>query len=411
MKLFRLRLFRYLKKGVFFLFLIPVVYFGIQVYIAFQNNYITQIAVEHELSESITTTGLAVRDELLIAGNTTNILRYIPQEGERVSTGSEIAYVFSDINTAQDNVRLSREIQMLETLEDSSTTQENLVSDISNISKQQISAYYSLLDVLNSGTLSNIHEPKNDLLLNYNRMQLAMDVAYNPSAALSQSSATVEMLQLQTQPDSIITSDDVGYFVRDTDGGETVFSKETAAQWNIDELTTAIDTAQNLTPAQGNIGKLILDYRWDYYCILPEIDSSRLNVGADYEIVFDDIAGEPIPVELVRMDDPDENGQTLLQFSCETLTPEVANIRQSDAQIIIRNFSGIRVSRDALRIVDGEKGVYVQFGNLIQFKNIAPMFENEEYMLLPFNSDEENEVELYDLIVIEGRNLYDGKFL
>ncbi len=411
MKLFRLRLFRYLKKGVFFLFLIPVVYFGIQVYLAFQNNYITQIAVEHDLSESISTTGIAIRDEVLIPGDSGDILRYIPVEGERVSKDSEIAYVFTDIETAQNNTRLEREEDYLNVLEDSSSIQENLISDISNISKQQLSSYYALLDVLNTGELSAIHEPKNDILLNYNRMQLAMDVPYNPAAALSQARSTVELLQQQTQPSSIITSPDIGYFVRDIDGGELLYDKETAEQWGISDFTSAIQDTQNLTPSQSYIGKIILDYKWDYYCTLPEIDSGRLTVGADYEIIFNDVGGEPIPVELVKITDPDENGQTLLQFSCETLTPEVATIRQSDAEIVTRNYTGIRVSRDALRIVDGEKGVYVQFGNLIQFKNVAPLFENDEYMLLPFNSDEENEVELYDLIVVEGRDLYDGKFL
>ncbi len=411
MRLFKIRLFKYLRKGILFLFIIPVIYLAIQVYFAFQNNYITQIAVEHQLNESISTIGIAVRDELLVESNTQGVLRYIPDEGERISKDSEIAYVYSNLDTAQDNVRLDREREELQVLQDSVINADNITGDISNIAKQQLDAYYELLDVVNSEEFSEIHDPKNELLLNYNKMQLAMDVPCDVTSALAAVESSVNLLSIQTTPNTIITSPEVGYFFRNTDGGELLYNSEIAQQWTSSELEQEIEFAKNMSIREDLIGKIVLDYRWEYYCIVSEVDSGRLRVGGNYEINFADSGSQAIPVELVRMDEPDENGNVLLQFSCETLTSDVSTLRVANAEIIIRNYNGITVSRDALRIIDGEKGVFVQFGNLIQFKKIAPLFENDEYMILPFENDEENEVKLYDVVVVEGRNLYDGKFL
>ncbi len=411
MKLFRIRLFKYLKRGLLLLFLIPLTYLGFQVYFALQSGYITQVAVEHELSESIPTVGIAVRDELVISESASGYLHYLPVEGERITKDSVIAYEFSSIDTAEDNVRLLRLREELEMMESSVDIPENVINDIANISKQQNEAYYSMLNIMYEGNYSDIHSPRNSLVENFNRLQLAMEIPVNVNNEITNLKSTIDSLQATTIPIDTITSPDVGYFIRNLDGGESIYTQEIAQGWNSMSLTSAIETASNLSVTQQLVGKLILDYRWDYYCLLPELESSTLREGQNYEISFSDAGGEVIPVELERIDDPDENGMTLLQFSCKTLTPEVASMRYSSAQIIIKNFEGIRVSREALRIVDGEKGVYVQFGNLIQFKKIVPIFENDEYMLLPFDSDAENQVKLYDVIVVEGRDLYDGKLL
>ncbi len=288
---------------------------------------------------------------------------------------------------------------------------ENVINDIANLSRQQNESYYSLLNVSYSGQLENIHTPVNTLIESFNKLQLAMEIECDISDEVARLESTISSLQRSTIPINTITSPEVGYFVRNLDGGEELFDPAISQSWDSVAFTEAVHLAENLTVDQQVTGKIILDYRWDFYCQLPELDSSILKVGEKYDITFSEAVGQVFPAELERIDPPDENGMTLLQFSCNTLTPEVAQIRHTSAQIIIRNYQGIRVSREALHIVDGEKGVYVQFGNLIQFKKIVPIFENEEYMLLPFDSDEENQVKLFDVIIVEGRDLYDGKFL
>ena len=56
-------------------------------------------------------------------------------------------------------------------------------------------------------------------------------------------------------------------------------------------------------------------------------------------------------------------------------------------------------------------GVYVNFSNIAQFKKINPIFEDSNYVVVPSTTSDDNQVKLYDSIIVKGRNLYDGKYL
>ncbi|MDD6717717.1 MAG: HlyD family efflux transporter periplasmic adaptor subunit, partial [bacterium] len=67
----------------------------------------------------------------------------------------------------------------------------------------------------------------------------------------------------------------------------------------------------------------------------------------------------------------------------------------------------------ALHIKDGAKGVYVKYGDLQRFRRITILYEDENYILVPKDGalGTENEVRLYDEVIVEGTNLQDGKLL
>ena len=73
----------------------------------------------------------------------------------------------------------------------------------------------------------------------------------------------------------------------------------------------------------------------------------------------------------------------------------------------------MRINAKALHIVDGEKGVYVKYGNLARWRRITVLYQNEEYILVPEGGKvgTENEVRLFDEVIVEGSDLRDGKML
>ena len=86
---------------------------------------------------------------------------------------------------------------------------------------------------------------------------------------------------------------------------------------------------------------------------------------------------------------------------------------QETAQIDLKTYEGIRIDKEALHIVDGQRGVYVKYGNLQRFLKITTLYENDSYILIPENGKigTDNEVRLYDEIIVQGTNLQDGKLL
>ena len=99
--------------------------------------------------------------------------------------------------------------------------------------------------------------------------------------------------------------------------------------------------------------------------------------------------------------------------SCQTVNAEILSFGVETAQIDLKTYEGIRIDKAALHIVDGQRGVYVKYGNLQRFLKIETLYEDENYILIPDNGKlgTDNEVRLYDEIIVQGTNLEDGKLL
>ena len=89
---------------------------------------------------------------------------------------------------------------------------------------------------------------------------------------------------------------------------------------------------------------------------------------------------------------------------------DVANLRIENIEIITDEYTGIRINNNAIREVDGEKGVYVQRGNIISFKKINILHSTEDYSVIE-KVDDSSYVRQYDTIITEGVDLYDGKVI
>ena len=114
--------------------------------------------------------------------------------------------------------------------------------------------------------------------------------------------------------------------------------------------------------------------------------------------------------ELTRDEDA---GLAKLVVSCQTVNAEILSFGVETAQIDLKTYEGIRIDKAALHIVDGQRGVYVKYGNLQRFLKIETLYEDENYILIPDNGKlgTDNEVRLYDEIIVQGTNLQDGKLL
>ena len=101
----------------------------------------------------------------------------------------------------------------------------------------------------------------------------------------------------------------------------------------------------------------------------------------------------------------------LVILKASTIGKDSVSARVVESEILFSQYRGIKIPKSAIRIVNGEMGVYVKFSKLVQFKKIKPIYQDENYVVLPIDNDENNEVDLYDEIIVKGVNLYDGKYL
>ena len=136
-----------------------------------------------------------------------------------------------------------------------------------------------------------------------------------------------------------------------------------------------------------------------------------INSASSMSVSFNYASVNGLPVKVVDCSVDDETGTAKVIVEGVYLNSDIATLRVEEATIDFQTFSGIKVDRKVLRIENDELGVYVKFGAKVLFKKIEPIFETEDYVLAKPNSSDDDYLELYDEIIVEGKDLYAGKEL
>ena len=401
-----------------------ILYIAAQLVPVLFRGYQTQTAVTSTLADAVPAKGIAVRQEQALEGGS-GVLNYLVEDGKRVSSGAAVAEVFTGQAQAQSwalKTRLDAQIAMLE----QSQTQELAGGiDVDQLIRQQQDGLLDLLSLLDSRQYSELDKVKNNLTMIANRMLEASGQTVDLSAQIAQATAlrdaaaaaagTVQYLYAPGQG---------GYYSSMTDGMEQTLTPETAAAMSREELLTLVEG--NATQPARSAGKVISDYEWYYYCFVDAAAAERFiseSGTIEVEIDFDYTGATEIPATVVRVEEDPGGGQALVVLLCDYINSETVNLRAETAQISFARYEGVCIEQSAVHIVTDEEGnqvtgVYVKYGNTVEFKQIDPIFENDHYVIVPaktrVGSDEnsmKNEVLLYDEIIVSGKDLYDGKLL
>ena len=93
------------------------------------------------------------------------------------------------------------------------------------------------------------------------------------------------------------------------------------------------------------------------------------------------------------------------------MNSELASMRSGPMTVVKKQYSGLKVSRKALRVVDSVRGVYVLTGMQVKFVPVEILYSNDEYIICEKQNETDGALKLYDMVVVKGKNLYDGKIV
>ena len=79
--------------------------------------------------------------------------------------------------------------------------------------------------------------------------------------------------------------------------------------------------------------------------------------------------------------------------------------------VVKKEYSGLKVPRSALRVVDSKRGVYVLTGMQVKFVEVNVLFTYGDYMICEKQTSDSTVLRLYDEVIVKGKNLYDGKII
>lgn len=380
---------------------LAAVYIVLQLYAILGRTYQTETAISASMEDTVPLSGIAMFDAVPVSGG--GSLGYLVEDGERVTEGTVLAEIYTD--PAQSTQR--EELDRLDRIIDLLTKSENSVgSDLALLTAQTRTALLNLLDQLDTASYTGMSDAIDEFLLAQNRLQISTGQS---------SGFTATLADLQTQRDAAaaaleglqtITADRNGYFI----------STAAALPLDLSEDTLKSDTAAALSerlqqeiPTTGSdlAGRIVTGFSWRFYGVCDLDTAARFDGVTSVKIRVPGKQDEALDATVTEVAADETAGLAKITLECRTINADVLRLGREDAEIVLNTYEGIRVSKRAMHIVDGERGVYVKYGSLQRFRRIIVLFEDENYLLLDPEA-EDNEVRLYDEIIVEGPNLQDG---
>lgn len=380
---------------------LAAVYIVLQLYAILGRTYQTETAISASMEDTVPLSGIAMFDAVPVSGG--GSLGYLVEDGERVTEGTVLAEIYTD--PAQSTQR--EELDRLDRIIDLLTKSENSVgSDLALLTAQTRTALLNLLDQLDTASYTGMSDAIDEFLLAQNRLQISTGQS---------SGFTATLADLQTQRDAAaaaleglqtIPADRNGYFI----------STAAALPLDLTEDTLKSDTAAALSerlqqeiPTTGSdlAGRIVTGFSWRFYGVCDLDTAARFDGVTRVKIRVPGKQDEALDATVTELAADETAGLAKITLECRTINADVLRLGREDAEIVLNTYEGIRVSKRAMHIVDGERGVYVKYGSLQRFRRIVVLFEDENYLLLDPEA-EDNEVRLYDEIIVEGPNLQDG---
>lgn len=389
------------------LFVVALGYVGLQLYTILHRTYRTETAIAYTMADSISLSGMAVFETVDVPGE--GNLGYIVADGERVSAGTVLAERYTDESQGVLRERLDRLDRTLELL---SKSQNSTGSDLSMLTTQTRTALYNLLDQVDTASYSGIAQAEEDFLLAQNRLQISTGQADNFESVMATLQQEREEVAGQLGGLQTITAGTNGYFVSSVSANPISMDQETLDAMSSAELQSLLEQGVENSPAEL-AGHIITGFSWRFYGVCSLETAGRLDGITRVNISVPGKENDPLPATVVEVTEDEETGTAKVVIECRSINANVLRFGIEEAQVDLTTYEGIRIDRRALHIKDGAKGVYVKYGDLQRFRRITILYEDENYILVPRDGalGTENEVRLYDEVIVEGTNLQDGKLL
>lgn len=400
------------------MFVAAVLMIGYVGYHIFMANYspVTVSSAERCVEyETLDTQGLVVRNESLIPhSGQAGYVYYIAQNGSRVSKNGTIADLYASEQQAADHQRLQQLDQKIEELESIQEQGQSNRVNLDIITTQLGKVQSELIGEMNASHFSRIDELSDQLLALMNKQQITIGKDVDFTAQIQSLKAERERLNASnTAPSGSISSPVAGYFVNSVDGMESVVNVDDILSITPAEFETAVKS-EPVADNRAYIGKVVGSYEWYLTCVVPAEDMAHLSLGTALNIRLPFVSNDLIPV-VVAAANRDRDGNVAVVFRCDYMSASLSNIRVEQVQILVEEHVGLRVPDEAIHFNERhEAGVYIKKGNVIHFRRIQVIYHSESgrYSVCDINRENDDQyLQMYDDIVVEGKDLYDGKII
>jgi len=355
-----------------------------------------------------------LRNETVIRPNKySGGIYYFADDAERINPGDPLLNVYEK-KIDENTLELSKEIDRCIALLKKSIGDGVFTLGESKEVKQNASALY--LDMMRAsldGDGSFISVQADSFLTFLNQIEMFSGDGDQLKKALADYESERDKLKAQySGAYETINAEVGGYFYKDVDGYESIFSSA-----DINELTydSFLEMTQKDPLDEPYVGKMLLDYRW--YLAIPTVKgiSDSFNVGEVYDISFPDSGNRTFKMSLENVIYDSTGAKSLMVFMCGIVDGSFNYLRLQQVNITHRNITGYRIPESAVCEIGGNTGVYILSDGMASFRKVVILYEGDGYYIVSAENgnlgDYYKYLKLNDNIIVDCRNMYEGKVI
>lgn len=376
-------------------FVAIVCYIGYSLVDSWVNPLKTVLAVSATAEDSIGVSGYVVRSETLLAGDGDNVV-VLSEDGDKLAVGQAVAVKYMTDESFQRAGEISEIQQRISYIEDI----------LNGSSAGRDSAWDSVIQLaysVASGDLSSSEKAVRDVSLYvFSSSEETGDDALNTE--LADLNGQLSTLESQASSDTQeICTNISGVFSAATDGFEYVDLSDLSGL-TPSSLEALFSSPQALE--DDVLGKLVTDVVWYYAAVVGEDNAKKLSDGDIITVRLSELQDVSVTMEVVSIGHAD-SGKCVVVLSCDKELADLLGVRSMSADIVFKEYSGIRVPAEALHMdEDDNPYIYVMAG--LQAHQVTVEIQGMSGAYYIVSSDDTMLYEGADIIV-SANNLYDGK--
>ena len=371
---------------------------------------------EDTIYDFVRAQGTVFRSEQLIEPvSASGVMVYNCADGDEVAMSEEVAAVYSDSTVSTVNNQLEQLQHELDSLTKAQTAKATRYTAVSNLSSEINDQAGKIVDFVQDGVVEGISDQKDELVSLLNRKKIALGQEESFEGRITELNAQISYLeQVKDQQRGVsVESPAAGYFCKEVDGYEEVFTAEA-----LEDIT--YEGYQQLVSSQPQtvsdaVGKIVTTHVWYLGVDLDNTQAQKFELGDSVRLDFKFANGQTVTGEVVQIIPDNERSNTVVIFECKDVSDRMLKLRQQSVDIIFTTYSGLRVSSQALRYEQNVPGVYVLDKTTIRFKPVEIIKDNGNFLLCEprTGTDDAHTLSRLDLVILEsgGTELKDGALL
>lgn len=353
------------------------------------------------------------RDEEVLTVPSPGVVNDLVESGKKAGKNVALTEVWSsyseqDREKAQE--RLDALNRIIGVLEASVRTDGATVSKAELYRTEAMRRYLAMRQSISTGEWEGLDAAQDELLIWLNRYDaLTEEGSVQLSEALKKAKQERDALLIGASA-TVYNTQASGYFYdrNAVDGYEGSFTS--AALDALTEQSFASLIASEPQAASGfSVGKLAYGNRW-YLAIGFEASAAELfEETTSYDVIFPESESRSLTMRCTRCIARTDGG-VIVVLASDEVPSEFDFRRVQKVRIEVGAHTGYSIPETALHTVNGVDGVYILKDSTVYFRRVEILYRGDGYCIVAEQGDRgDNYLALYDILVISGENLYDGR--